>query len=72
MAASPDPKTVERKRLHLERKNGYRFVTIRASNGEVAILPACLECGRATSDPTRTHEFCRGFREHINRGGTLD
>ena len=38
MAASPDAKTIERKRKALERKHGEPFVVLRASNGEVAIL----------------------------------
>ena len=39
MAASPDRKTLERKRKALERKHGEPFRILRASNGEIAILP---------------------------------
>jgi hypothetical protein len=39
MSAGLDHKTAERKRKALERKHGEPYRIIRASNGEVAILP---------------------------------
>lgn len=40
MAASPSPEKIRRALRRLERKNpGVEFVVLRASNGEVAILP---------------------------------
>ncbi len=38
MAASPDARTIERKRKALEKKYGEPYVVLRASNGEVAIM----------------------------------
>ena len=38
MAASPDRKTLERKRRWLEKRHGQPFEIIYASNGEAAIL----------------------------------
>lgn len=39
MAASPDNKTIQAKKRKLEREYGEPYVVLRASNGEVAILP---------------------------------
>lgn len=72
MGAGVDQKTLRWHQLRLERKHGYKFVILRASNGECAILPACRECGRATSEGSNIHASCAGFRAHIERGGTLD
>jgi hypothetical protein len=47
MAAGIPHAVAERKRKALERKHGRPFVTLRASNGETCILPACRTCGRA-------------------------
>lgn len=78
MGAGVDPKVLRRHQLRLQRKHGYPFVVLRASNGECAILPACRECGQATSERPEAigkqpaHMGCVGFRKHIEAGGTLD
>lgn len=74
MAASPSAHAIAACKRRLERKYGFPFTVLRASNGEVAILPVCRECGHACaiSDSGNVHASCQGFREWIDKGGTLD
>lgn len=74
MALSPSLDRIQRAKRRLEREHGYAFTVLRASNGEVAILPVCRLCGRACIAGSRdnVHDSCLRFQAHIDAGGTLD
>lgn len=56
MATSPSRQRIRQVQRRLEREHQRPFVVQRASNGEVAILPACRVCGQAEPEWLPPHK----------------